>query len=321
MSRDQDDTISTVGSLLADPALETTAGQVARSLGLTFVPRPERRLGSRERLIWLVQASATPEGVRRVLRAIRRDLVRQDSPIIVVAQCPNERGEITEKRLSVAEDRHAHVLVVEEGERDAELRDGVTRLIAWLVASESEKLTILHLSDLHFGREQRIPETVPFYEGLLTKLAADLGLLREEHQIVPNVLLVTGDLAEESLPSEYEQAGEFLAGLTARLNLERKRVILLPGNHDVNQGLCQAARLQAGATGGEFAEPYFGKFANYREFYEAFHDGAREFDKSELFQVHHFPQERALAVAFNSSVRESEREEDHFGWIGVDQIR
>src|SRR5688572_7937744 len=46
----------------------------------------------------------------------------------------------------------------------------------------------------------------------------------------PDLVLITGDLVNDGLPSQYEHLAELLAPLTAPVHL-------MPGNHDVNEHL------------------------------------------------------------------------------------
>ena len=181
-------------------------------------------------------------------------------------------------------------------------------------------LTILHLSDLQFGRKHRYPKGKGSYNTLSAKLSADLDYLGKEHQVRPNAIVVTGDVAETSMPDEYQQAAEFLEQLGAELEIGKERIVLVPGNHDVNRKLCQGARLMAEAAGGSFEEPYFAKFGNYQQFFNDFHDGLRIFDESNLCHVYRFDEDKALIAGFNSCIRESEKNKDHYGWVGLDQV-
>ena len=71
--------------------------------------------------------------------------------------------------------------------------------------------TLVHLSDLHFGRLD----------------PAILRPLRETVQrIAPDVVVVSGDLTQRARPDEFEQAREFLSTLP-------QPQIVVPGNHDV----------------------------------------------------------------------------------------
>jgi 3',5'-cyclic AMP phosphodiesterase CpdA len=71
--------------------------------------------------------------------------------------------------------------------------------------------TVLHLSDLHFGKVD---------SHVIEPLVATISSLR------PDVIAVSGDLTQRAKPSEFEQARAFLDRLTAPL-------IVVPGNHDV----------------------------------------------------------------------------------------
>jgi len=71
--------------------------------------------------------------------------------------------------------------------------------------------TLLHLSDLHFGRI--IPET--------------LGpVLESAERLSPHLIVVSGDLTQRARPREFREARDFLAALP-------KPQIVVPGNHDV----------------------------------------------------------------------------------------
>lgn len=71
--------------------------------------------------------------------------------------------------------------------------------------------TILHLSDLHFGR--LLPETVD-------------PCLAAVETIRPDLVVISGDLTQRARQWQYAQAKTFLAALP-------KPQIVLPGNHDV----------------------------------------------------------------------------------------
>ncbi|HEX2227135.1 MAG TPA: metallophosphoesterase [Candidatus Binatia bacterium] len=71
--------------------------------------------------------------------------------------------------------------------------------------------TIVHLSDLHFGRVQ---------EGIVEALS------RAVHEIQPDLIAVSGDLTQRARREQFEQARDFLRTLP-------DPKIIVPGNHDV----------------------------------------------------------------------------------------
>ncbi|MBI2768474.1 MAG: metallophosphoesterase [Burkholderiales bacterium] len=71
--------------------------------------------------------------------------------------------------------------------------------------------TLVHLSDLHFGR---------------TDAAVVAALAPLVQSLQPDVVVVSGDLTQRAKPDEFRQARSFLDGLP-------RPQIVVPGNHDV----------------------------------------------------------------------------------------
>lgn len=181
-------------------------------------------------------------------------------------------------------------------------------------------VTILHLSDLHFGSAHRYPDwELDSYNSLFSKLTEDLDALREQHDVSPDAVVVTGDLTCQGKPSEFEAAGHFLNGLREKLEIERQHVVIVPGNSDLNPRLFQAARLNAEANEEEFTEPYFHKFDSYRKFIESFYEGAVGFHEGKLFHTFSFESQQVLVAGLNSCVKVTD--EVQHGWIGLPQVK
>lgn len=71
--------------------------------------------------------------------------------------------------------------------------------------------TIVHLSDLHFGR---------------TDAAVIEPLIAQVHELKPDLIVVSGDLTQRARPSQFRQARQFLDALP-------QPQLVVPGNHDV----------------------------------------------------------------------------------------
>ena len=71
--------------------------------------------------------------------------------------------------------------------------------------------TLVHLSDLHFGR---------------TDPAVIEPLLASVHAQRPDCVVVSGDLTQRAKPDEFRQARAFLGRLP-------EPQVVVPGNHDV----------------------------------------------------------------------------------------
>ncbi len=97
--------------------------------------------------------------------------------------------------------------------------------------SDSGPIRILHLSDFHFS-EKRAWDADP----VMGQLAATIG--REASAgLAPDLVAITGDLAFSGKAAEYEQARQWLElQLWPRLSeLPKDRLLLVPGNHDVDR--------------------------------------------------------------------------------------
>jgi 3',5'-cyclic AMP phosphodiesterase CpdA len=107
----------------------------------------------------------------------------------------------------------------------------------------AHQISIIHLSDLHFGEDHRfLPERTPTgdrptefdYPTLSERLGEDL---RGDTSDCPVVLCVTGDFAHTAALSEFERSGKFLQDVLASEVLSKRLtkddIFLVPGNHDV----------------------------------------------------------------------------------------
>jgi 3',5'-cyclic AMP phosphodiesterase CpdA len=73
-------------------------------------------------------------------------------------------------------------------------------------------ITLLHPSDLQFGPHHRLagPSSPG---GLLHRLRDDLARMRDEEGLKPDLVLLTGDLTEYGLKSQFDQLLSFVHGL------------------------------------------------------------------------------------------------------------
>ena len=180
-------------------------------------------------------------------------------------------------------------------------------------------LTLLHLSELRFGRGGDTAET------LAARLAADLAGLR----VSPDVLIVTGDLSETARPSELREALRCLARLAEALRLPRYRVVLVPGDRDVNRDACAAYWSDCQAAEQEPVPPYRPKWRTYAAAIQGFHDGSSAasgssdtaFSERIPWNLIELPDLRLAVAALNSTIAESHRPEDHYGFLGDEQLR
>lgn len=99
-------------------------------------------------------------------------------------------------------------------------------------AAEDQRIHILHLSDLHFSNDT-------FADVWRTQLETDLIQELEVRRL--EYLVISGDVANYSTEKEYDAAYAMVDGLVKRFGLDASRVVVVPGNHDLNWDLSETA--------------------------------------------------------------------------------
>lgn len=117
------------------------------------------------------------------------------------------------------------------------------------------ELTVLHLSDLHFGDEEYFWSTPKVFSAaarpahdrptLAGTVINDLRDLQAKFSLWPDLVIVSGDLLDHASSQGIEPCISFLAELADALGLGRERVVLCPGNHDVDREMAETDPRQA----------------------------------------------------------------------------
>lgn len=179
------------------------------------------------------------------------------------------------------------------------------------------KYSILHISDIH-----KSPDVT--YDSLLQSLRKDLDHYTINEGIMqPSFVVVSGDLIqgaynEKEIRKQYSEVESFLDGLcTLYLKGDRRRLIVVPGNHDVSRVATISSMKPSAKEYSSCAEDYFAGSPDYRwswkenhfyeifdkdtyncrfnlfvEFFNRFFDGIREYPSN--------PEERAYVVVDES---------------------
>ncbi|HET7444270.1 MAG TPA: HAD family hydrolase [Solirubrobacterales bacterium] len=193
--------------------------------------------------------------------------------------------------------------------------------------AEDGSVTLLHISDLQFGYRHRFGNLAAGdpdaeFDSLFGRLREDLTALADQG-MRPEVIVVSGDLAEKGQLKEYEDAHEFLVRLCDTLALPRRRVVLVPGNHDVNWKLCEAYFLQEEASEGKPRVPYWPKWSPYAQMFDEFFSEHADitFTEEEPWSFWELSDLKLVVAGLNSTYLESHRKGDHFGHVGERQLR
>ncbi|MCY2991401.1 MAG: pentapeptide repeat-containing protein, partial [Planctomycetota bacterium] len=183
--------------------------------------------------------------------------------------------------------------------------------------TDPSPITILHISDIQFGHQHRFgrlalgdPDS-PF-DTLLGRLTQDLDQLRDQNGLKPNLLVVSGDLAEWGRKSEFEDALKFLVTLAEHLQLPRRRVIVVPGNHDVSRKLCESYFNECEARETEPERPFWRKWEFFQAMLQEFYHDEPDltFVPAEPWTWYQLDDLRVVVAGLNSTMPEIHGEED-----------
>jgi 3',5'-cyclic AMP phosphodiesterase CpdA len=166
------------------------------------------------------------------------------------------------------------------------------------------------------------------FDTLLKRLTSDLDALAEAEGVRPNLIAMTGDLAEWGKKREFEDVARLARGLAAHLGLPIDRVLVIPGNHDINRKHCEAYFAICAAEDEEPEEPYWPKWKDYVSFFgDLYQDVDRyQFTESAPYTWFELPDLQLAVAGFNSTMRESHLDTEagghfgHYGYVGEGQL-
>lgn len=157
---------------------------------------------------------------------------------------------------------------------------------------QSEFVTWLHISDLHYREEHG------YQIGIVEKaLLEDVKRTIDEKSLAPDFVAFTGDLAFSGQDKQYAWVEGFLSRLLETVGItDRSRIFLVPGNHDIDRSRIDkiTARGALDTLGNsediaEFLGPQgyrasvFAKFKPYFDFFSRFHNAADMLNDRDYF--------------------------------------
>lgn len=188
-----------------------------------------------------------------------------------------------------------------------------------------KSITILHVSDLQFDANHRFcldtgtPDAK--HDTLLGRLTQDLDSLRKDYHLRPDLAVFTGDLTEWGKKTEFEDLRGFVEGLCKHLELPHNRIIMIPGNHDINRVLCENYFRSCEENGEKPANYYWPKWEFYKKFFDAFYRDLPniQFTQEQPYTLFEIPELQCVVAGLNSAMKESHK--DHCGFVGEEQLR
>ncbi|MDB6024178.1 MAG: hypothetical protein JWM68_401 [Verrucomicrobiales bacterium] len=171
-------------------------------------------------------------------------------------------------------------------------------------------ITVLHISDMQFGKFHRFAEKkdglTNSHDTLTARLIQDLQHLAEHNGVSPDLILCTGDLAEWGMATEFADAFAFLAKLCEHYSLPRSRCVVIPGNHDINRKLCSAYFDECEGNGVKPVFPWFPKWKPFKAAFDKFYGGVPRvsFSESEPWSLFIHEDLRVVVAGLNSTMDE-----------------
>ena len=181
-----------------------------------------------------------------------------------------------------------------------------------LYMTDADKhIRILHLSDIHL-------EVTAQAQRYFTQLATDLTQNLKVKQL--DYLIISGDIANRSMDEEYEAAFLLVDKLVKRYGLDPNRIIIVPGNHDLNWELSEDAYefvhkrkfpkplpegryIDAGSAGALICNEakYKKRFEYFNDrFYQKIYNKAYPEEYAQQAILHSCPEDKILFLALNS---------------------
>jgi predicted phosphodiesterase len=103
----------------------------------------------------------------------------------------------------------------------------------------AHRLRVLHVSDLHLRSEAAEPDAWRRRRVLGKAWEKNLDVILRQGKI--DLLCFTGDLVQSGKAEEYAALTGFVEAMLARLGLDRERLFVVPGNHDIDRDVAKDA--------------------------------------------------------------------------------
>lgn len=178
--------------------------------------------------------------------------------------------------------------------------------------TEKEFINILTLSDIHINTME---DSTQYFAQLKTDLEQNLKINKLHY------LVISGDIGNYSLQTEYEAAYDLISQVASHFQCELQNIIVVPGNHDLSYELSEKAYIYCSNRGvpkdlskdeqipaGEYGiqkrnnDLYKNRFDNFSKyFYEKIYGIEYPKEYSEQGILYFYPKDKLLFLGLNSS--------------------
>ncbi|HEX9929494.1 MAG TPA: metallophosphoesterase [Pyrinomonadaceae bacterium] len=177
--------------------------------------------------------------------------------------------------------------------------------------AEKKNPVVIHISDIHRGFDVT-NDNPSLYVSTLQSLIRGNTTQRDKRIPTPNIIVVSGDITTRGSIKGYQIAKKFLLELGAALDIPKERIIICPGNHDIDREISRlsynldpfnSASDNLPDSSVQPNEKYIFRFAPFKNFFDDFYDGSFVYNLTEhkMFTIFDLSQSYNLViVSFNS---------------------
>lgn len=153
-----------------------------------------------------------------------------------------------------------------------------------------DKVSILHISDLHIGQTDGLLKKDKYIEGFKEALSS----CQKKRGEIKKILL-TGDIIDVSgnMNENYSEAKKIIEDIKEYLELENKDILIVPGNHDLMDVSDNIGRISK-------EDALKNTYGSYREFYKKIL-GRDEVIPMQPFEVEVWEEEKIVFIRINSN--------------------
>ena len=181
-------------------------------------------------------------------------------------------------------------------------------------------LTWLHVSDFHFKDADPYDRDV-----VLNSLISAVEEKVRLRDICLDCIFVTGDIAHSGREQEYVAASDFFDKLRKVTALDKNRLFIVPGNHDVDRnkgkGLDRSLSSEEESVdffGPEHPQYHFAKLGAFRQWFNNYFEGVQKFPSRSTCQTQEIDVRgiRIGVVAINSALFSMDQYDHGKLWVG-----
>jgi len=178
------------------------------------------------------------------------------------------------------------------------------------------KNAILHISDLHFVNDLNKDKS-NYSEQFKRIFFEKIKKEEKKNNFSLKYLIISGDLSDSGKQKEYKKVEAFLNYIVDNFEIEKKNILICPGNHDINWDILESYWDTITDNKLKPYELHNKKFERFTSFYNKFFKKEKKKFEPEKAVVDIIINEddKLLIIGINSCYRESFQNKDHYAYI------